>query len=63
MTKQDFINKWELHWFEHQRWGFGLNDAFEAELDLLLDAAYDKGWSDATKQATDEIHKNYQPNN
>jgi len=61
MTKLDFIRKWRYAWVKPQERTF-LDKQFEAQLDLLLDAAYDKGWSDATKQATDEIHKNYQPN-
>jgi len=59
MTKLDFIRKWSLHWHKTQAQGFPLTQSFSAELDLLLDAAYDKGWSDATKQATDEIHNQY----
>ncbi len=61
MTKQDFIIKWRHNWVKPDTKTHS-DEQFEAELDLLLDAAYDKGWSDATKQATDEIHKNYHPN-
>lgn len=35
------------------------------DIDLVSDSfhkGYAEGWNDATKQATEEIHKNYRPN-